>query len=168
MPEGATLLEYAPPMRRLLFSIRWAEVVVAIGTLAVAAWQLLLIDRAMYGFLLVWMSPAFGAVVVRLCALRQSNPPELVRALTPWAAVYLAVMSVIMLAASNPAVLPSILALHPGGTDFAETWNRLDLVSRRVIAANMTLAAIALFAFLGYTLSVTIRRERIAQSVADG
>jgi hypothetical protein len=168
MSRLRNLLECPPPTRRLIFSIRWAEVAVTIWTLALAAWQLLLIDRSMYGFLLVWMSPAFIAVAIRVFALRCANPPELVRVLTPWAAVYLAVMSVVMMAASNPAVFPSMQALHTGGTEFADTWNRLDLVSRRVIATNMTLAAISVFAFIGYTLGMTIRRERIAQTVTDG
>ena len=121
------------------------DLVVSFGTLLLAFWQMLLIDQTMAGFIIAWTFPPVLAVAVRHFNSKLSWP-------SIWASAYLILLGTVQWAASDPTIAPEFVALHPAATEFAVTWNQLDVVTRRVICANMALSGAFLFALLGYQL----------------
>ena len=59
-----------------------------------------------------------------------------------------------------PQILPNLSAEHPGSNEAAETFNKLDPVSRRAIAWNMGQNIAMLPALLGY---LNVLRSVVAQ-----
>lgn len=114
-------------------------------SLAVAMYQLVLIDRQLIGFAIFWLVP-----------------PVLVTALDLWVPMGRFAKTVVLIylflvgsgtwLSVHPAVLPGLGALHHGGTPFAERWNQLGEPSRRLIWWNMSLAGGMLWWWMGYAI----------------
>lgn len=140
-------------MQRVAHGIKWVEIALAVGALAAAMWQLVLIDRGMIGFVLVWMIPPVLAVGARLRRRASAGARG-------WAAAYLLLVVLGNLVAPYPRLFPAFTAEHRGSTEFADRWNRLDVGSRRLISWNMTVSGAFMFAWLGYTLFWSDLRRR--------
>jgi len=133
-------------------SFHWAEIVVAVWTLLLAMWQLVLVDRSMYGLVLFWSAPALIAVAVRWHRLHSGRKSDVTTFLMPWAATYLGCMSLVLHLAAEPRVLPSFTGEHQGRTEFSEQFNKLSVVSRRVLSADVLVTGLFGFVFGGYVL----------------
>lgn len=120
------------------------DIAVTIGTLLLSLWQMLLIDQSFVGFVIFWAIPPLLAVAANVF-----NGSDWT---TKWASAYLVLMAAAQWIAATPAILPQFDALHPAATEFAATWNQLDVVTRRVISVNIALNCAFMFGLFGYTL----------------
>lgn len=114
--------------------------------------RLVQVDRGMIGFALVWFLPP---MVLAGLTLRRGGSV----AFHAIVGIYLAVISVGAWTASSPGVFPVLNAPHPGDTDFARLWNRLDLISRRLITWNLGATALLLLFALGWPFFAELRRQ---------
>lgn len=121
----------------------WLDIAVAIGAVLLSLWQLLLVDSSLIGFVIFWAIPPFLAVVIKVVGGGANWNSQ-------WASAYVMMMAASQSITSTPAILPQFVALHPAATEFAQKWNQLDIVPRRVISVNMTLTGAFIFAWLGY------------------
>jgi hypothetical protein len=145
------VVDASPPVRRMNV-LSYADAAIAIGALLVAMWQLLEIDDLWIGFVLVWSAVPLLMVVARWFART--------RAITLFAAVYLVLLGAGTAIAKAPAILPALSFEHPGDTEEAQTFNQLDVVSRRVIVWTMWQNVLILPAMLGYVLFFVPLRRR--------
>jgi hypothetical protein len=121
------------------------ESAAAIAALGVAMWQFLQIDPGLIGFVMVCMAlPIIATITVARGRLSRGTAAA--------ATGYLLLVSVGSWIGPYHAIFPGVGGEHPGGTDFAAKWNSLDLTSRRLIAWNMGLTALAVWMGLPYVL----------------
>jgi hypothetical protein len=151
--EEATVWK-RPSFLRITGHLHWFEVILAVWSLGMAGWQFVKIDRQLAPFVLMWMVPPLAAIWVRL----KGGSRGFIRG---WAIVYLVALSAGDIVASNAQLLPWIKSLHPAETEFAERWNRLDFVSRRMFSWNMVLACASIYCLPGYFIGWRNFNDRI-------
>ncbi len=132
--------------------IEWIDRAFALSALALAMARLVQIDRGLIGFALCWFVPP---VVLAGLTLRRGASV----AFHAIVGTYLGVISVGAWIATSPGIFPALNSSHPGDTDFARLWNRLDVVSRRLIAWNGGATALLLIFGLGWPFFAELRRR---------
>src|SRR5258706_11774890 len=86
-------------LQRLGGHLHWFEILLALWSLALAAWQLVRFNSQAAGFVAIWMIPPAAAVGVRF----KPGSRGFVRA---WAIMYLAALSAGDIFISNPEYFP--------------------------------------------------------------